>query len=46
MIEPFQDGCRLATVLALVVIQHVAPDLVPPNLRTLVPLVGRAADLP
>ena len=46
VIEPFQDGCRLATVLALVVIQHVAPDLVPPNLRTLVPLVGRAADLP
>ena len=46
VIEPFQDGCRLATVLALVVIQHFAPDLVPPDLRKLVPLVGEAANLP
>ena len=46
VLDPFRDGCRLATVIALVVIQHFAPDLVPPDLRKLVPLVGRAANLP
>ena len=46
VVDPFKDGCRLATVLALVVIQHVAPELVPAELRKLVPLVGEAANLP
>ncbi len=46
VVDPFKDGCRLATVLALVVIQHVAPELVPVELRRLVPLVGEAANLP
>ena len=45
---------RQAELLALIVAtparglagQHVAPDLVPPELRKLVPLVGQAANLP
>ena len=46
VMEPFQDGARLATVMALVVVQHVAPDLVPENLRKLVPRVGASANDP
>ena len=46
VVDPFKDGCRLATVMALVVLQQVAPDLVPAELRRLVPPVGEAANLP
>ncbi len=46
VVDPFKDGCRLATVMALVVLQHVTPDLVPADLRKLVPLVGVAANDP